>query len=384
MSALLVASCLLGSLLQGIASVSDEEAVALALVDAGAAPRRALRLAHRPGWGQRARLSVTWQVDTVLGVGPGAELRTEYGPEVVVPLRLELPVHGRGVPQRGVVPLRLELPVHGGGGYRRGVEGAHGEEPAAGGGGAHAGVKVPRVPDAGGFRAQAAVTAPAVSNAVELRVWRGVGGRRRLMPGEARYRLGVGRPEVRAVDEDGVESTWRLAEELGAMSGREGEVVLSATGVVVDGGMALREGASPALTALVAKALSSEWLGTPRFPEEPVGPGARWSMAWARGPDALSIITYELAELRGSRGRVRFQLHTRQRGRRSEPEAEGELRFDLRRPLPERMAVLYTSRSQLELGSARRRLEVVRRTHVTLEAGAPEPLPLEVGRTVPE
>ncbi|MFP2928658.1 hypothetical protein ACLESO_26375 [Pyxidicoccus sp. 3LG] len=344
MSALLVASCLLGSLVSGFSSVSAEESVALALLDAGAAPRRALRLVHQPGWGQRARLSVSFEVDTVLGVGPGGEVRTEYGPEVTVPLRLELPEPGAG--ERTEARERGAANV----GTRNRFE----EVPEPGADEGH--------PEGmGSVRLRSGVRRPEVSEP-------------RLARGAARYRLFVGRPEVRATDEEAGESAWRLAEELGAMSGQQGELVLSATGAVVDARVDLREGASPALTSLVEAALSSDWLAMPVFPQEPVGPGARWSVARALGPGVLSVVTYELVELRGPRGRVRFQLHERRSGGSREPVAEGELRFDLRRPLPERMAVLYTARSSLALGAARRRLEVVRRTRVTLEAGVLEPL----------
>ncbi len=292
MSALLAASCLLGSLLQGLSPAAAEEVVATVLLEAGGAPSQALRLAQRPGWGQRARLTVSLEVDTVLDAGPGGELRTEYGPEVVVPLRLELPESGGG-------------------------------------------------------------------------------------PAGARYVLRVGRPEVLAGEEAGVGPAWRLVEELGAVRGREGTVVLSPTGALVEAWLEPRQGASQALRSLVGAALSSDWLATPRFPEEPVGPGARWAVARSHG-GTLSVITYELVELRGPRGRVRFLLQALRPGGHQEPVAEGELRFDLRRPLPERLEALYTFRASLTLGDARRRLEVVRRTRVRLEAEGLEPLPREV------
>lgn len=305
MSALLAVSCLLGSLLQGLSPATAEDVVATVLLDAGAEPRRALRLVHRPGWAQRARLSVASEVDTVSGTGPGGELRTEFGPEVVVPLHLSLPVTGT---------------VDAGARYRRGL-----------------GRLVPRDP------------------------W--------AIPGEARYRLRVGRPEVRAVDEEGMESALGLAEALGAMSGRDGEVLLSGTGALVEAWLDLRGGASSKLVSQVQAALSSHWLATPSFPEEPVGPGARWTVARAHSPGALSVITYELLELRGPRGRVRFEFQVREPGGAREPVAQGELRFDLRRPLPERLKVLFTSRTPRGGGGA-----LVRRTRVTLEAGGLQPL----------
>ncbi|WP_164009833.1 hypothetical protein [Pyxidicoccus trucidator] len=314
MSALLAASCLLGSLLQGLSPSTAEDVVATVLLDAGAEPRRALRLVHRPGWAQRARLSVASEVDTVSGAGPEGELRTEYGPEVVVPLRLSLPVTGA---------------VDDSARYRLGP-----------------GRLVPPDP------------------------W--------AIPGEARYRLRVGRPEVRAVDEDGMEAALALAEALGALSGRDGEAVLSGTGALVEAWLDLRGGVSSQLVSQVRAALSSHWLATPPFPEEPVGPGARWTVARAHEPGSLSVITYELLELRGFRGRVRFEFQARTPGGSREPVAEGELRFDLRRPLPERLEVVFTSRTPRGRGGS-----VVRRTRVTLEAGGLQPLSRRVRVAVP-
>jgi hypothetical protein len=313
-SALLAASCLLGSLLQSLPPRAAEEVVALALLDEGAEPRRALVLTHRPGWAQRARLSMASEVETA----SGGELRTEYGPEVVVPLRLALPATGL-------------------------VEGA------------------------ARFRRGPGRLAPPDPWATE---------------GVARYRLRVGRPEVRAADEDGVEHALRLAEALRGLSGREGEVVLASTGALVEARMDLRGGTSPKLAALLGEGMSSDWLATPQFPDEPVGPGARWTVARAHGPGVLSVITYELVELRGPHGRLRFQLHSRRTGGAREPVAEGELRFDLRRPLPERMEALFTSRAAPGLREGRR-LEVVRRTRVTLEAGGLQPLAQRVRVAVP-
>ncbi len=305
MSALLAASCLLGSLLQGLSPATAEDVVATVLLDAGAEPRRALRLVHRPGWSQRARLAVATEVDTAWGTGPSTELRTEYGPEVVVPLRLSLPVTG-----------------------------------AVGRG---------------------------------TRYWPGPG---RLVPpdpwtssSEARYRLRVGRPEVRAVDEAGTEAALRLAESLQAMSGRDGEVTLTAMGALVEAWLDLRGGLPSKLLSLLREALSSHWLATPAFPDEQVGLGARWTVARAHAPGMLSVITYELTELRGARGRARFQLQVRRPGGTQEPVAEGELCFDLRRPLPERLEVLFTSRESPRTGEIE-----VRRTRVTLEAGGLQPL----------
>lgn len=258
--------------------------VATALLDAGAAPRRVLRLAQRPGWSQGMVASVASEVETVLGAGPERELRTEYGPEILLPLHV---------------------------------------------------------------------------------AWQAREGR-----GRARYHLRVGRPEVRAVDEEGMEPAWRLAETLGAVSGRAGEVVLSDRGTPVEAWLRLGPDASSALRSLVQGALASEWLVTPQFPEEPVGPGARWAVARALGPDGLSVIAYELVSLEGARGRVRFLLQSRSPEGRSAPRAEGELWFDLRRPFPERLEVIYTSRAELGTRGARR-LDVVRRARVTLESGGP-------------
>ncbi|WP_225888088.1 hypothetical protein [Myxococcus xanthus] len=257
--------------------------VATALLDAGRSPRRALRLEQRPGWGQGMVVSVSPEVETVLGVGAGRELRTEYGPEVSVPLYVE---------------------------------------------------------------------------------WQAGAGR-----GQARYHVRVGRPEVRAVDDEGMEPAWRLAEELGAVSGRDGAVVLSDRGAPVQAWVQLGPGASAALSSLVRAALSSDWLVTPRLPEEPVGAGARWVVARAQ-EEGLAVVTYELVELDGARGRVRFLLQSQGAEGPPAPRAEGELRFDLRRPFPERLEVLYTSRAELGTQGVRR-LEVVRRTRVTLESGSP-------------
>ncbi|MFP2908189.1 hypothetical protein ACLESD_24685 [Pyxidicoccus sp. 3LFB2] len=305
MSALLAASCLLGSLLQGLSPATAEDVVATVLLDAGAEPRRALRLVHRPGWAQRARLSVASEVETVSGIGPEGELRIEYGPEVVVPLHLSLPVTGTADARSRYWPGPGRL--------------------------------VPPDP------------------------W--------MIPGEARYRLRVGRPEVRAEEGDGMESALGLAEALGALSGRDGEVVLSGLGALVEAWLDSRGGVSSQLLSQVHAALSSHWLATTPFPEEPVGPGARWSVARAHAPGALAVITYELVELRGLRGRVRFELQSRKQGGPREPVAEGELRFDLRRPLPERLEVVFTSRPPRASGVAQ-----VRRTRVTLEAGGLQPL----------
>lgn len=257
--------------------------VATAVLDAGRAPRRALRLAQRPGWGQGLVLSFSPEVETVLGEGPGRELRTEYGPEVSVPLYV---------------------------------------------------------------------------------AWQAGAGRE-----QARYHVRVGRPEVHAVDDEGVEPAWRLAEELGAVSGRDGAVVLSDRGTPVQAWVRLGPGASAALSTWLRAALSSDWLVTPRFPEEPVGEGARWAVARAL-EGGLAVVTYELVELHGARGRVRFFLQAQGADGPPTPRAEGELRFDLRGPLPERFDVLYTSRAELRTQGARR-LEVVRRTRVTLVAGGP-------------
>jgi hypothetical protein len=306
-SALLVASCLLGSLLQGLSPATAEDVVATVLLEAGAEPRRALRLVHRPGWAQRARLSVSTQVDTAWGTS--GEERTEYGPEVVVPLRLSLPVYGA-------------------------------------------------VEDGTRFR-------PGPGRLVPPDPW--------ALSSEARYRLHVGRPEVRAAEGAGTDAALHLAESLRGMSGRDGEVTLSGAGVLVEAWLDLRGGLPPALLSLARAALSSHWLATPSFPDEPVGPGARWSMARAHSPGMLSVITYELTELRGTRGQVRFQLQVRQPGGTQEPVAEGALHFDLRRPLPEKLEVLFTSPEPAHAppgpGSTG-----VRRTRVTLEAGGLEPL----------
>lgn len=290
----------------------------MALLDGGAEPRRALTLVHRPGWAQRARLSMASEEDTVSGAGRDGEVRTEYGPEVVVHLRLDLPASGLG---------------DGGARFRRGPGRLEPPDPWA-------------------------------------------------TRGTARYRLRVGRPEVRAADEDGVEQALRLAEALQGLSGRQGEVVLSSTGALVEARMDLRGGTSSKLAAVLGEALSSDWLATPQFPEEPVGPGARWTVARAHGAGTLSVITYELVELRGPRGRLRFQLQSRAPGGAREPVAEGELRFDLRRPLPERMDVLFTSRVSPVFREGRR-LERVRRTRVTLEAGGLQPLAQRVRVAVP-
>ena len=257
--------------------------VATALLDAGRAPRRALRLAQRPGWGQGMVVLVSPEVETVLGAGAGRELRTEYGPEVSVPLYVE---------------------------------------------------------------------------------WQAGAGR-----GQARYHVRVGRPEVRPVDDEGMEPAWRLAEELGAVSGRDGVVVLSARGTPVQAGMQLGPEASAALSTLVRAALTSDWLVTPRFPEEPVGAGGRWVVARAL-EGGLAVVTYELVELDGARGRVRFVLQSQGAEGPPTTRAEGELRFDLSRPFPERLEIFYTSRAELGTQGSRR-LEVVRRTRVTMESGSP-------------
>ncbi|NVJ14635.1 hypothetical protein HV826_10745 [Myxococcus sp. AM010] len=283
MPVLLVATCLLAAWAQATVPHAEGDVVATALLDAGRAPRRALRLAQRPGWGQGMVLSVSPEVETVLGVGTGRELRTEYGPEVSVPLYAE---------------------------------------------------------------------------------WQAGAGR-----GQARYLVRVGRPEVRAVDDEGMEPAWRLAEELGAVSGRDGAVVLSDRGTPVQAWLRLGPGASAALSTLVRAALSSDWLVTPRFPEAPVGAGGRWVVARAQ-EGGLAVVTYELVELDGARGRVRFLLQTQGAGGSPTPRAEGELRFDLSRPFPERLEVLYTSRAELGARGSRR-LEVVRRTRVTLESSSP-------------
>ncbi|NOJ83808.1 hypothetical protein HNV28_36800, partial [Myxococcus xanthus] len=183
------------------------------------------------------------------------------------------------------------------------------------------------------------------------------------------YHVRVGRPEVRAVDDEGMVPAWRLAEELGAASGRDGAVVLSNRGAPVQAWVQLGPGASAALSSLVRAALSSDWLVTPRLPEEPVGAGARWVVARAQ-EEGLAVVTYELVELEGARGRVRFLLQSQGAKGPPAPRAEGELRFDLRRPFPERLEVLYTSRAELGTQGPRR-LEVVRRTRVTLESGSP-------------
>ncbi|WP_050989180.1 hypothetical protein [Corallococcus macrosporus] len=284
MSVLLVVTCLLGAWGPDPAPHAEGDVVATALLDAGAAPRRVLRLAQRPGWGQGMVASVASEVETASGVGAGRELRTEYGPEVLVPLRVE---------------------------------------------------------------------------------WLAEEGR-----GRARYHLRVGRPEVHAVDEEGMEPAWRLAEELGAMSGRAGEVLLSDRGTPLQAWIRLGPDASSALRSLVQAALTSDWLITPQFPEEPVGPGARWAVARALGPEGLAVVAYELVAQEGGRGRVRFFLHARDREGRSAPRAEGELWFDLRRPFPERLEVVYSSRAELGPRGGRR-LEVVRRARVTLESGGP-------------
>ncbi|QSQ23808.1 hypothetical protein JY651_02145 [Pyxidicoccus parkwayensis] len=304
---MLVASCLLSSLLQGLPLMTAEDVVATSLLDAGEEPRRALVLMHRPGWAQRARLSVASEVETVSGEGSAGELRTEYGPEVVVPLHLDLPVTS----------------MDGGARFRTGP-----------------GRLVP--PDPWATRQT------------------------------ARYRLRVGQPEVRAADDGGEEHALKLAQFLTGMSGRQGEVVLSSTGALVEAWMDLRGGMPSVLTVLMRGALSSDWLATPQFPEEPVGPGARWTVARAHGVGGMSVITYELVELRGPHGRLKFQLHAKRPGGAREPVAEGELRFDLRRPLPERMEALFTSRDSPGAREGRRR-EVVRRTRVTLEAGGLQP-----------
>ncbi|QDE99531.1 hypothetical protein BHS05_28940 [Myxococcus xanthus] len=280
---LLVATCLLGAWVQATVPPAEGDVVATALLDAGRAPRRALRLAQRPGWSQGMVVSVSPEVETVLGVGAGRESRTEYGPEVSVPLYME---------------------------------------------------------------------------------WQAGAGR-----GQAHYHVRVGRPEVRAVDDEGMEPAWRLAEELGAVSGRDGAVVLSDRGTPVQAWLQLGPGASAALSTLVRAALSSDWLVTPRFPEEPVGAGGRWVVARAM-EGGLAVVTYELVELDGARGRVRFLLLSQGADGPPTPRAEGELRFDLSRPFPERLEVSYTSRAELGTQGARR-LEVVRRTRVTLESGSP-------------
>jgi hypothetical protein len=317
MSTLLVASCLLGSLLQGLPLMTAEDVVATSLLEAGAEPRRALMLMHQPGWAQQAKLSVASEVETVSGTGAEGEQRTEYGPEVVVPLHLDLPVTS----------------VDTGARFRTGP-----------------GRLVP--PDPWATRQT------------------------------ARYRLRVGKPEVRAAADDGAGHALKLAQALTGMSGRQGEVVLSSTGALVEAWMDLRGGTSSVLTVLMRGALSSDWLATPQFPEEPVGPGARWTVARAHGASGLSVITYELLELRGPHGRLKFQLHAKRPGSEREPVAEGELRFDLRRPLPERMEALFTTRaSPVPLDG--RRQEVVRRTRVTLEAGGLQPAAQRVRVAVP-
>ncbi|WP_426754289.1 hypothetical protein [Myxococcus sp. Y35] len=281
MPVLLIAVCLLGSLAH--ASPPEETGVvATALLDAGESPRRVLRLAQRPEWGEDRTLVVSPEVETALGTGASEESRTEYGPEISVPLRV---------------------------------------------------------------------------------AWLANAGR-----GQTRYRVGVGRPEVRAVDEEDAEPAWRLAEELGAVSGRTGEVVLSETGQLVDAWVRLRPGASAALETLVRAVLSSDWFVTPQFPEAPIGRGARWAVARAHGPGGLVVVAYELVALHGHRGRVRFQLHSRALEGLPAPRVEGELSFDLRWPFPERLEATYSSRT--ELGSdGPRRLEVIRRTRVTLAGG---------------
>ncbi len=281
---LIVTCCLLGSLVQAAPPV-EGEAVAMALLDAGASPRRVLRLAQRPGWDQAATLRVSPEVETALGSGADQESRTEYGPEISVPLQV---------------------------------------------------------------------------------TWAAEAGR-----GQSRYRVRVGRPEVRAVDEEGAEPAWRLAEVLGAMSGREGTVVLSGTGQLVQGGLALGAGASFQLHALVGTALSSEWFATPQFPESPVGLGARWAVARTRGASGLAVVAYELVALHRDHGRVRFQVHTRlPEGSRTAVVAQGELRFDLRQPFPARLEAVFTSSTALGM-EGHRRLVVTRRTRVSLErAGA--------------
>lgn len=314
MVTLLATSCLLGALLNGLPLMTAEDVVATSLLDAGAEPRRALVLMHRPGWAQRAKLSVASEVETVSGAGPDGELRTEYGPEVVVPLHLDLPVTSS---------------VAGGARFRTGP-----------------GRLVP--PDPWATRQT------------------------------ARYRLRVGQPEVRATD-DGEEHALKLAQALTGMGGRQGEVVLSSTGALVEAWLDLRDGMSSVMRVLLRGALSSDWLATPQFPEEPVGPGARWTVARAHGVGVLSVLTYELLELRGPHGRLKFQLHAKRRGGAKEPVAEGELRFDLRHPLPERMEALFTTRASPGLREGR----VVRRTRVTLEAGGLQPLAERVRVAMP-
>ncbi|AKQ64174.1 hypothetical protein A176_001086 [Myxococcus hansupus] len=281
MPVLLIATCLLGTLVHAVPPV-EGDAVAVALLDAGDSPRRVLRLAHPPGWDTAATLRVSPEVETTLGTGADQELRTEYGPEISVPLQV---------------------------------------------------------------------------------AWASEAG-----SGRARYRVRVGRPEVRAVDEEGAETAWRLAEALGAMSGREGVVVLSGTGQLVQGGLALGVGASSDLSAWVGAALSSEWFTTPQFPESPVGPGARWAVARTRGPGGLAVVAYELVALHRHHGRVRFQVHTRRPEGAAAPVAEGELRFDLRQPFPSRLEAVFTSSTEL-LTEGPRRLVVTRRARVSLERG---------------
>ena len=271
------------SLVASLPVGGGSDVVATAVLEEGRPPRRALRVMHPVGWRLRARLDVDteWESET------DAALRTEFGPEVVVPLTVSL----EAVPGRE----------------------------------------------------------------------------------HARYQVEVGRPEVRAADgEGGQEEAWALATELAPLHGSRGGVVLAATGLPVEVDLALGAGAVPALETWVREALTLGWCVTPQFPEQPVGVGARWVVARAHAPAGLAVVTYKLVELRGTRGRVRFRLQVREVGASSGAQSEGELHFDLRSPLPERLDVRYTVREELPEGAPGR---LVRRTHVRLVGAAPEQLP---------
>lgn len=267
------------SLMTAAPAQGGADAVALAVLDEGRPPRRALRVVPPVGRELHARL----EVDTEWDVGTDAAPRTEYGPEVAVPLTVSL----------DAVPGREH----------------------------------------------------------------------------ARYVLQVGRPEVHAAGgEGGEEAAWALATELAPLNDSRVSFVLSTMGVPVEVDVPSEGREAPAWAALLRETFSSGWFATPQFPEQPVGVGARWTVARALAPGGFIIVTYELVELRGTRGRVRFQTQTR--GAESLPEArvQGALRFDLRTPLPESFDLRSTVREPWVDGS-----EVERRTHVRLVTTAPEP-----------
>jgi hypothetical protein len=267
------------SLVVAMPAQEGVDTMALAVLEAGRPPRRALRVTPPVGRELHARL----EVDTEWDVGTDAAPRTEYGPEVAVPLTVSL----------DAVPGREH----------------------------------------------------------------------------ASYILQAGRPEVHASGGDGgQEAAWALATQLAPLSDSRVGFVLSNTGLPVAVDVPSESGEARAWEALLRETLNSGWFATPQFPEQPVGVGARWTVARALAPGGFIIVTYELVELRGTRGRVRFQIQTRGAEPLPEPQVQGELCFDLRTPLPESFELRSTVREPGAGG-----IEVERRTHVRLVATAPEP-----------